>query len=202
MDLEVAASLILADLSAEASEDSQQQRRSRRKKKGPGNFPSHTVQVPSDCNLAHVRLLVHEKTGKRLHRQCLHLINKKASNGVLLELSELYNSTDFSVFIRGQPDNVSDLIMTYKDADFADSDGTRKRPGKIDKELEDSIMSGLTELAFRGMKSDEYDVGKGRKSKKRREERGFRGTFLHSSPSNETNSNDNPDVQDDAASVA
>jgi hypothetical protein len=36
------------------------------------------------------------------------------------------------------------------------------------------------------MKSDEYDIGRGKKTKKRREERGFRGTFLTSSPSKDT----------------
>jgi hypothetical protein len=183
-DLEVVASTILADLSSELSDDPPHQRSSRRKKKGPGDFPSHTLKVPSTCNLAQLRLMVHEKTGKRLTRQCFHLV---VESGVQ-ELPEKDNMKDVSEFVTGGADTVHHILMTYEDADSNDGQdsnrtGKRSRRSKVDVELEEGLMAALTELAFRGFKSDEYPVGKGRKAKKRREERGFRGTFLHSSPS-------------------
>ena len=77
--------------------------------------------------------------------------------------------------------------MTYKDADFTnEQDGksisTRSRVPKIDADKEEGILATLSELAFRGTKSSDYGVVPGRKAKKRREEKGFRGTFLQSSP--------------------
>lgn len=205
VDLEVAVSMIVADISAETSEDPPQQRRSRRKKKEPGNFPTHSVSVPKDCNIAHLRLIVHEKTGKRLLRQCLHLIRENAAEdqSAILELSEKDNSKDFSEFASDNDQMAPTLFrlaMTYKDAEVLGEQnggktGTRKRPPKVDVEQEESLMSMLTELAFRG-KLDDYDVGNGKKKKKRREERGFRGTFLHSASPSKDESNTTADDKD------
>lgn len=187
MDVEVAVSTITMELSADTSQDPPTQRRSRRKKKEQ-SFPSYSVSVPRDCNIAHLRLILHEQIGKRLLRQCLHLIRTTANGqNSTIELSENDNSKDFCEYIADEEQNASTLlhvIMTYKESEFAreqngSNTGTRKRPSKVDVEQEESLMSMLTELAFRG-KSDDYCVGNGRKKKKRREERGFRGTFLYS----------------------
>lgn len=187
VDLEVAVSTIFADLSSQSEEVHPRPRRSRRKKTD-GEFPSHSLQVPHDCNLAHFRLLVHEKIGKRLQGQSLYYAKENASaheNGVI-ELLEKDNSEDFKSFISdANPQSIYHILMTYKDLDIDNeldngSKRIRKRLGKVDMEAEDNIMFALTELAFRG-KSDENYIGKGRKAKKQREERGFRGTFLHSS---------------------
>jgi hypothetical protein len=179
IDLDVAASAILADL--DTSVVPSQQRRSRRKKKGA--FPIHSLQVPKEGNLAQLRLVIHEKTGKRLLHQSLHLIDKNTS--ALMDLTETDNSKGLSGFISDQVEGDSHIIMTYKENDSGEQNEkrrTRKRPTKIDDEMEESLLSTLTELAFRGMKSDQYDVCKGKRMKRRREERGFRGTFLASSP--------------------
>jgi len=188
VDLEVAVSTIFADLTSESEEANPRPRRSRRKKTD-GEFPSHSVLVPSDCNLAHLRLLIHEKTGKRLHQQSLYYARENASShgeSSVIELLEKDNSEDFKNFVSdANPQSIYHILMTYKHPDISNeldngSKRTRKRLGKVDMEVEDNIMSALTELAFRGKVDDNYTV-RGRKVKRQKEERGFRGTFLHSS---------------------
>lgn len=183
MDLDVAASIIFADQTAEQAED--QPRRSRRKMKDR-NFPCHSVKIPVSCNIAHLRLKVHEKTGKRLLRQCLHLLKENSGDQVYaLKLEDKDNSKDFRAFVPGPLGTVYHIIMSYEGVASADEStvgaNTRKRHGKIDTDAEEMILSTLTEIAFQGMGY----VETGRKTKKRREERGFRGTFLHSSPNND-----------------
>lgn len=181
-DLNVAASAVIASLSTELSDGIESlHRRSRRKKNRPGGFQTHSVKVPTDCNLAHLRLLVLEQTGRKLFRQYLYLVE---DSGAVVELLEKDNTKDFSAFVANQADDIH-ILMTYKDTHTLDhytSAGTKKRPARIEAEVEENIISTLTELAFRGIKSDELGFGARKKSKRRREERGFRGTFLHSSP--------------------
>lgn len=185
IDLQVAGSIIFADLTAEKAET--QQRRSRRKMKDR-NFPCYSVKVPVDCNIAYLRLKVHEKTGRRLLNQRLHVLTGNSDDQIIcvLDLHERDNSKDLKDFVTSPTNTVCHIIISYQDAESVGDNvagtRTRKRHGKIDIEAEEIILSTLTEIAFQGMEN----VDKGRKTKRRREERGFRGTFLQSSPNNDT----------------
>ena len=120
-------------------------------------------------------MTVCEKTKKGVLRQCLHLIteNANASDGqsIILELSERDNTKGLSAYILGQANSISHLLLTYKDADCAETDKGKKKKRKRpeDREAEANIRSYLEEVAFPG-----------KKSKKRRLERGFEGILLGS----------------------
>lgn len=167
--MDVAASSILADLD--------------RKKKG--SFPSYSLQVPMESNLARLRLVVHEKTGKRLFCQSLHLIDEN-NTCRLTHLPDTASLKNLADFISDQTEAVSHIIMIYNDEDSGSAETRKRRNPKYDAEMENGIKSALFNLAFRGMKPDEYDAGKGKKAKMPRPETGFRDTFLTSSTPEDT----------------
>eukprot|EP00970_Alexandrium_tamarense_P013269 scaffold3306_cov287-Alexandrium_tamarense.AAC.1 len=192
MDVDVAASNILADISSESTFDPSTQRKSRRNRKGPGDFPTYEVKMAPAGNLAHLRLLTHQASCKKLKGQRLFLLNQGGSKQ-LVELPHKDNATLIKALVEDSNDGLSHrIILTYvkddtEETSNIDRSRRRKRSNPGDDAEEEAILSSLTDMAIGGWKED--GTSKGKKKNKRREERGFQGTFLQSSiVAGETNS--------------
>ena len=204
MNPEVAASQIISDLSISLIDHSSSSttRKTRRKRKMLGEFPIYEVEMSPDGNLAHLRLLFHQSTTKKLHGQRLFQLHLSAvSSADAMSVSELThesNSRTLSELFYGssrpsesstannQEENIFHLMMSYNSGEPCESSkrpNTRKRQTQSDLDEEEHILSSLTELAYGGLKTDDVSNGTlpGKMSKKRRQEKGFRGTFLQSS---------------------
>lgn len=184
MDVDVAASNILADISSESTFDPSTQRKSRRNRKGPGDFPTYEVKMAPAGNLAHLRLLTHQASCKKLKGQRLFLLNQGGSKQ-LVELPHKDNATLIKALVEDSNDGLSHrIILTYvkddtEETSNIDRSRRRKRSNPGDDAEEEAILSSLTDMAIGGWKED--GTSKGKKKNKRREERGFQGTFLQSS---------------------
>mmetsp|Transcript_12522 Transcript_12522/g.23139 ORF Transcript_12522/g.23139 Transcript_12522/m.23139 type:complete len:710 (+) Transcript_12522:254-2383(+) len=207
MDIDVSASQIMLDVSqnntALSSSSTGRPRRSRKARGGGGGggFPLYEVEMALDGNLAHFRLLLHQSKSKKLFGQRLFLlrISSSASEESAEELPPGSNLKTIQDIIAGSPsdsevsnpelqkDCTIHLILSYNCVDTSKSDGTkqstRKRLSQEEKEEEEYLLLSLSEVACGGWKTaDASDtVIRGKKSKRRRQERGFQGTFLQSS---------------------
>ena len=85
-----------------------------------------------------------------------------------------------------QKESTVHLILSYKSADSGTTEGKRanrkKRMSDEKREEEESLLLSLTEVACGGWKTADAGetVAGGKKAKRRRQERGFQGTFLQS----------------------
>ena len=209
MNVEVAASKIVSDLSISSGDEpssSSNQRRSRRKRSEQGEFPAHKIEISPHGNLAHLRLLLHESTSKKLLGQRLFLLLPSilpsagdsspvhemvhGQNGSsLCEIIREQSCLDEAGIIHKMKEKVIHLIMSYNDGESNElSEGrpnSRRRQTPTEQHEENAIMSSLTEVAFGGWEGSDNIYGGSSDGKKnprtRKVERGFRGTFLQSS---------------------
>ncbi len=213
MAVDVAASQITASNSLSTSDDphtsAYTQRRSRRKRTEQQMFITHNLDMSPHANIAHLRLRLHEKTDKKLLGQRLFILVPSVMPSSDLPIAyeikfESNNSTfrDFICVLCGDSEDVIakmhestvHLLMSYNSGNCTEDDRrrtTRKRQTPEEKELEEAVMSSLTEAASNGLGvSDEPDIagiGSRASSKKRKVEKGFSGTFLQSSSKQSSN---------------
>mmetsp|Transcript_20083 Transcript_20083/g.42088 ORF Transcript_20083/g.42088 Transcript_20083/m.42088 type:complete len:1210 (+) Transcript_20083:2-3631(+) len=175
-----------------------------RKARGEGGgsgFPVHEIEMALDGNLAHFRLLLHQSKTEQLFGQRLFLL--RVEHSVFEEQTEeLTHKSDLKTIheiISGttslsqssnpetQTNCTAHFILSYRSADPDNSDGMRRSPRKRmsqeEKKEDQHLLLSLTDIACGGwMTADASDVvAKGKKPKRRRQERGFQGTFLHQS---------------------
>jgi len=200
--IDVAASSIMVNVSSNNSPSLTATGRPRRSCKGRGEegciYSVEEIEMALNGNLAHLRLLLYQYKGKKLLRQRLFLLNKSSPEGKeapsVKELTQEYNIismheivTNFahdSHSIVGSTDKQQDrtihLILSYDDEE-PNMPIKRTRPNQEEKDEEDNLTFALVDIACGGWKSDVGSVGiKGKQTKRRRQERGFKGTFLQS----------------------
>jgi len=175
-----------------------------RKARGEGGgsgFPVHEIEMALDGNLAHFRLLLHQSKNEQLFGQRLFLLRVEHSvfEEQTEELTHKSNLKTIHEIISGatslsqssnpetQKNCTVHFILSYSSVDSGNSDGmrrsARKRMNQEQKEEDHNLLLSLTGIACGGWKTaDASDVvAKGKKPKRRRQERGFQGTFLHQS---------------------
>ncbi|KAL7551081.1 hypothetical protein ACHAWF_014279, partial [Thalassiosira exigua] len=203
-DVEVAASQILADAaqSDDAPQLSATGRPRRSQKARGGGFPVYEIKMALDGNLAHLRLLLHQSKSKKLYGQQLFLmhtgsVSAEATGKLTRELTYSHNLDTLQEITSGLPSNNESIqpeqqkdcnvhmILTYTGDRSGKAEGrrasTRKRISREEKDEEDNLQASLTEVQCGGWKTADGEiVTGGKKSKKRRQERGFQGTFLSS----------------------
>ena len=195
-DATVAASSIMLDVSAEKEMLASNNGRPRRSRKargdGGGGFPVHEIEMALDGNLAHFRLLLHQRD-KKLYGQRLFLLRNDASEEVeelfsgssnLKTMQEIALSTSNADATDNTEDFTIHMILAYESFDNS-KPNTRKRVSEEEKQEEETIHYSLLEIQAGGWKTaDVNDVSDiavgGKKTKRRRHERGFQGTFLQS----------------------
>mmetsp|Transcript_21335 Transcript_21335/g.46317 ORF Transcript_21335/g.46317 Transcript_21335/m.46317 type:complete len:1522 (+) Transcript_21335:285-4850(+) len=207
-DIDVAASQIMLDVSNENVQLSAngRPRRSRKARGGEGGgFPVYEVEMALDGNLAHFRLLLHQSKSKKLCGQRLFLVHTSSSESEhtaeeltpgrdnLRTIHDIISGVSYNNEVSNaelQKDCTVHVVLSYDSAASSTSDkmkpNTRKRMTQEEKEEEEHLLLSLTEIACGGWKTaDASDlVIGGKKSKRRRQERGFQGTFLQSTEFN------------------
>lgn len=218
MAVDVAASQIMASNSISTADESHSsvypQRRSRRKRMDQEMFRTYNLEMSPNANLAHLRLLLHEKSDKNLLGQNLFFlvpsVMPSSDLPIAYEIKYASNNDTLRDFICALCGDSKDIItkirestvhllMSYNDGKCNENERrplTRKRQTPEEKELEEAVMSSLTEAACNGLdvfeKLDIAEIGSRTKSKKRKVEKGFNGTFLQSSTNLSSNLSSNP----------
>jgi len=217
MAVDVAASQIMASNSISTADESNSsvypKRRSRRKRMDHEMFRTYNLEMSPHANLAHLRLLLHEKSDKKLLGQNLFFlvpsVMPSSDLPIAYEIKFATNNDTLREFICALCGDSEDIItkicestihllMSYNNGICNDDERrplTRKRQTPEEKALEEAVMSSLTEAACNGFdESDEPDIagiGSRTKSKKRKVEKGFSGTFLQSSSNLSSNPSHN-----------
>lgn len=193
--IDVAASLIAVDISEESaptSVASGRPRRSRKYRGGEGRFPVDELDMAVDGNLAHLRLLLHQIKGKKLRGQKLFLLRMSPSmcksELSYEELDSTSNVKSMHEIVFGSSStneeisNLSDctihLVLSYDDSSGGKR-STRRQLTSEEKAEEETLHFSLLDIAYMGWNVD--DANKSNRTKQRRQERGFQGTFLQSS---------------------
>ena len=149
-------------------------------------FPTHELEMALDGNLAYFRLLLKQNKGKKLFNQRLFLICSDSSveaqellpdKSNLKTMQELAASGSSNVEASTNSDCELHMALTYRTSNLPNSSDRRLRLEEREGEV------GLIAIACGGWKtadgSNDVVVG-GKKTKRLRQERGFRGTFLQS----------------------
>jgi len=218
-DIVVATSLIMLDISSdqETQQTSSNGRpqRSRKARGDKGSFPTHELEMALDGNLAHFRLLLHQSKGKKLFDQRLFLISPGSSveaQELLPGESNLKTMQELAASgsSQGETSTAADcelhMALTYGSSDST-SDTTkpnsRKRVSRQEEKAEEEVLLvTLSDIACGGWKTadgNDVVVG-GKKTKRRRQERGFQGTFLQSTeltPPSQDDGSATKDVEDE-----
>ena len=206
LSIDVAASTIGANLSSNEVEEVSNQRRGLRRRKRNGEFPTYEVEMALDGNLAHFRLLLYQVSRERVRNQRLYIMSQFSVESPVTELTHLRDEETMQVLIsKSACNNENDtapkeeqmihIIMSYDDSGSTklNSRGTEKRMTKEERDEEDALIATLTDKSCGGWKTADVVV-KGKKSGNR-QERGFQGTFLQSSLSQNSEPEQNTPVK-------
>jgi hypothetical protein len=210
MNIDVAASTIALNASSNEVQEAANQRRGLRKRKAKGTFPVHEVEMAQDGNLAHFRLLLHQVSRESVRNQRLYLMSQQMDESSVTELTHVSDEETMLDLISKSSCNDDStvkeeqtvhIIMSYDDSDSAtlNKRGTGKRMTKEERDEEDAIIATLTDKACGGWKTADV-VEKGKKSGSR-QERGFQGTFLQSSLSQNSETEQHVSANDSTDSV-
>ena len=204
--IDVAASLIVVDASEDNAPSSvfasERPHRSRKSRVGEGRFPVNEIDMALNGNLAHLRLLLHQQKGKRLLGQRLFLLRTSAPHSYEVldhtsDLKSMYEIVFGSVLPIEECSDFTDCITIHLVLSYDSSSSKRRRKLTPEEETEqEDLHFSLLEIADVGWNpNNSNDIkARGPRTKQRRQERGFQGTFLQSadfdlpgSPSNEHN---------------
>lgn len=196
--IDVATSLIAVDLLEEGASTSVATGRPRRLRKcrgGRGRFPVEEIDMAFDGNLAHLRLLLHQVKGKKLHGQRLYLLRTSPSScettHAYEELDHASNTKAMQDIIHGSAStddetnnisyNIIHIVLSYDDSS-CEKRSTRKQSTPEENNAEEALHFSLLEIAYMGWNADDAKDKnvKDTQTKQRRQERGFQGTFLQS----------------------
>ena len=190
MNIDVAVSAIALNASSNEVQESTNQRRGLRKRKTKGTFPVHEVEMALDGNLAHFRLLLYQASRESVRSQHLYIMSQQLQESSVTELThandeesmlDLISKSTCNDDSTSEEEHTVHIIMSYEDSDSVTQNkrGVGKRMTKEERDEEDAIIATLTDKACGGWKTADV-VDRGKKSGKR-QERGFQGTFLQSS---------------------
>jgi len=199
VELDVAASIIMVNASNENTPSATATGRPRRSRKARGDegvYSVEEVEIALDGNLAHLRLLLHQCKGKKIQGQRLYLLHTSSPEcedaPSFTELANEHNKKTIHdiIFASDTTNEVSSadkqgdctihLILKYDDNE---SRMTKKRTrlNQEERDEEDNLVLSLSDVACGGWKTEDGCVVIGEKqTKRRRQERGFQGTFLQS----------------------
>ena len=213
--IDVAASIIMVELSEENDQSSVATGRPRRSRKcrGGGRFPVVEIEMANDGNLAHLRLLLHQLKGKKLLGQRLFLLRNSPQLDDVPHLYEeldhtnneksiheiIFGSDSTNEDISNSAANTIHLVLSYADSNDGKRN-SRRQLSPAEKSEEEALHFSLLDIAYMGWNADDSNdksVTVSR-SKQRRQERGFQGTFLQSADFDLPGSASN--AQDDAES--
>jgi hypothetical protein len=199
--IDVAASIITVNASHENNLSltaTGRPRRSRKARGDEGIYSVEEVEMAVDGNLAHLRLLLHQYKGKKIHGQRLYLLqthppkcedaptftellheyDRKSIHEILSLLDSNYEAR--SADKQGNRTIHIHMVLSYDDGE-SNKTNKRTRLNKEEKDEEDGLVLSLSDIACGGWKSDDGNVViEGKQTKRRRQERGFQGTFLQS----------------------
>jgi hypothetical protein len=161
-----------------------------------GVYSVDDVEMALDGNLAHLRLLLHQTKRKKILGQKLFLLHTSPPQHddapLFTELTMAHNENFMHEIVSlsdsnnevGSADKQKDykihLVLSYDDNESS-KPYKRKRLNKVDKDEEDDLILSLSNISSGGWKSDDGNaVMGGKQSKRRKQERGFQGTFLQS----------------------
>lgn len=192
--IEVAASSIMINASSAESPLLSATGRPRRscKARGTGVYSVEDIEMALDGNLAHLRLLLHQLKGKKLYGQRLFLLYMISTQVEVKELTlddNLKTMHDLAIISAldsncniDNADSKQDctiyLVLSYDDVESTKSNNSRMRHNQEEKDEDDYLALALSDIACGGWKTD--DVSSVKQIKRRRQERGFQGTFLQS----------------------
>jgi hypothetical protein len=192
--IDVAASSIMINASSAESPPLSATGRPRRscQARGTGVYSIEDIEMALDGNLAHLRLLLHQFKGKKLYGQRLFLLYMISTQVEVKELTFDDNlktmhdlATISALDSNGNIDNADIkqdctiyLILSYDDVQLTKPNTGKARPNQEEKDGDDYLALALSDIACGGWKTD--DVGSVKQVKRRRQERGFQGTFLQS----------------------
>ena len=199
VELDVAASIIMANASNENTPSvtaTGRPRRSRKARGDEGVYSVEEVEMALDGNLAHLRLLLHQCKGKKIQGQRLYLLHTSSPEcedaPSFTELADESNKKRMHeiIFVPDSNNEVSSadkqgdctihLILKYDDNESRKTN-KRTRLNQEERDEEDNLALSLSDVACGGWKSEDGSVVIGEKqTKRRRQERGFQGTFLQS----------------------
>lgn len=157
----------------------QNRRRSLRKKNNSG---SHTFKIcgKKEIILAQFRLLVYEKSNnKKISSHQLHIFSfdEISRQGIMIELLGEWNERKMQTVLSELPIDVMNgtihVVLIAKDSSLG-----KKRPPEEDIDDEETVFDMLVQMAT-NCQSPTSNTKSSRK--RRRQERGFAGTFLQSS---------------------
>lgn len=203
MSVDVAASSIAVNASSNEVQEATNQRRGLRKRKAKGAFPTHVVEMALDGNLAHFRLLLYQVSRESVRNQRLYIMTQQLEEPSVTELTHASdNDTMQHLILKStcndnfttEEEHTIHVIMSYEDSDAQNKRGAGKRMSKEEKDEEDAIIATLSDKACGGWKTADV-VGRGKKSRTR-QERGFQGTFLQSSLSQNSETEQNTSAKD------
>lgn len=211
INIDVAASTIALNASSNEAQEATNQRRGLRKRKAKGTFPVHEVEMALDGNLAHFRLLLYQVSRENVRNQRLYMMSQQMHDSSVTELT--HKSDEVTMLdlisksfcndesVAEEEHKVVHVIMSYDDSDFTAQNkrGAGKRMTKEERDEEDAIIATLTDKACGGWKTADV-VEKGKKSGSR-QERGFQGTFLQSSLSQNSETEQHISANDSNDSV-
>lgn len=209
MNIDVAASSIALTLSSNEVQEATSQRRGLRKRKAKGAFPVHIVEMALDGNLAHFRLLLYQVSRESVRNQRLFIMTQPLQEPSATELThvsdeetmlDLISKSSCNDDCPTEEEHTIHVIMSYEDSVAQNKRGTGKRMSKEERDEEDAIIATLTDKACGGWKTADV-VGRGKKPGKR-QERGFQGTFLQSSLSQNSESEHISPAKDSNDSMA
>ena len=215
--IDVAASIIVVDASNRDTpipslSATGRPRRSRKcRGKEVGVYSVDDVEMALDGNLAHLRLLLHQTKRKKILGQKLFLLHTLSEHAdapqfteltheynekSLLELVSLSDSNNSKVGSPGKQENCKiHLVMSYDDHESSQPN-KRTRLNKVNKDEEDDLILSLSNISNGGWRSDDgYVVMGGKQSKRRRQERGFQGTFLQTTEFDERDNLANVEIE-------
>ncbi len=203
MNVDVAASSIAVNVSSNEVQEATNQRRGLRKRKAKGAFPVHAVEMALDGNLAHFRLLLYQVSRESVRNQRLYIMTQQLEQPSVTELTHASDDDTMQDLIvkstcndnfTTEEEHTIHVIMSHEDSAVQNKRGAGKRMSKEERDEEDAIIATLSDKACGGWKTADV-VGRGKKSRKR-QERGFQGTFLQSSLSQNSETEQNTSAKD------
>lgn len=203
MNIDVAASSIAVNTSSHEAQEATNQRRGLRKRKAKGAFPNHVVEMALDGNLAHFRLLLYQVSRERVRNQRLYIMTQQLEEPSVTELThasdddtmqDLISKSTCNDNFTTEDEHTIHVIMSYEDSAAQNKRGAGKRMSKEERDEEDAIIATLSDKACGGWKTADV-VDRGKKVRKR-QERGFQGTFLQSSLSQNSEIEQNTSAKD------
>ena len=195
--IDVATSIIMVELSEENDPSSVATGRPRRSRKcrGGGRFPVVEIEMANDGNLAHLRLLLHQLKGKKLLGQRLFLLRNSPQLDDVPHLYEeldhtnneksiheiIFGSDSTNEDISNSAANTIHLVLSYADSNDGKRN-SRRQLSPAEKTEEEALHFSLLDIAYVGWNADDSNDKSVtvNRSKQRRQERGFQGTFLQS----------------------